>query len=77
MMGIGLCRTHAPAMCTSQRFAAMCAGGHLNPAVSLGMLVARKISVVRFVLYVGIQMAGACTGAGLAKAVRAASRGHA
>ena len=60
--------------CSSPAHAATArAGGHLNPAVSVGMLVARKISVLRFVLYVGMQMAGACTGAGLAKAVRAAS----
>ena len=52
-------------------------GGHLNPAVSAGMLVARKISVLRFVLYVGMQMAGACTGAALAKAVRPVLRSSA
>lgn len=47
-----------------------CAGGHLNPAVSLGMLVARKISVLRAICYMAFQIAGASTGAALAKAVR-------
>ena len=38
-------------------------GGHLNPAVSFGMLVARRISLLRFVLYVVCQSAGAIFGA--------------
>ena len=58
-------RLHAAASCMHA-----CAGGHLNPAVSLGMLVARKISALRAALYMGFQIAGASTGAALAKAVR-------
>jgi aquaporin-4 len=38
-------------------------GGHINPAVTVGMLVARRISIVRAVLYVFAQCAGALAGA--------------
>jgi MIP family channel proteins len=40
-------------------------GGHFNPAVSLGALLDGRIDVVRFVLYLGAQVAGAVV-AGLA-----------
>ena len=42
-------------------------GGHINPAVTIGFLVTRKISIVRFLLYIVAQMAGALVGAGLLK----------
>lgn len=41
-------------------------GANLNPAVSIGLLVARRISVERFVLYVIAQVLGAMAGAGIA-----------
>eukprot|EP00918_Siedleckia_nematoides_P070300 GHVU01153452.1.p1 GENE.GHVU01153452.1~~GHVU01153452.1.p1 ORF type:complete len:281 (+),score=24.85 GHVU01153452.1:141-983(+) len=44
-------------------------GGHINPAVTAGMLVTRKISVVRAVLYIVAQCVGAIIGAGLLRAV--------
>ncbi|KAF6016817.1 hypothetical protein EB796_024881 [Bugula neritina] len=37
-------------------------GGHINPAVTLAMLVTRKITMVRCILYIGAQMAGAIIG---------------
>ena len=40
-------------------------GGHLNPAVTVGFLVTRRISVVRALLYVGVQMLGAVLGAAI------------
>ena len=40
-------------------------GGHINPAVSFGFLVARKISILRFLLYVVAQALGAVVGAAL------------
>uniref|UniRef100_T1JBJ7 Aquaporin n=1 Tax=Strigamia maritima TaxID=126957 RepID=T1JBJ7_STRMM len=43
-------------------------GGHINPAVSIGLLVARKISVLRCVLYIVCQCGGAIIGALLLKA---------
>ena len=48
---------------------AMFAGGHINPAVSLGFVLARKISVQRFLCYVIVQLAGAITGSALVYAV--------
>jgi len=40
-------------------------GGHINPAVTAGMLIARKITVIRAIFYVIAQCAGAILGAGL------------
>lgn len=40
-------------------------GGHINPAVTFGFLVTRRISLVRAVVYVLSQMLGAVLGAGL------------
>lgn len=44
-------------------------GGNFNPAVSLGLLVTRKISAIRFAFYVLVQMAGAVAGAGIVAAM--------
>lgn len=43
-------------------------GGHLNPAVSLGLWVANKIDAKKLGLYVGAQIVGAIIGALLVKA---------
>lgn len=51
-------------------------GGHINPAVTFGMFLARKISLTRGVLYIVAQCLGACTGAGLVKAVRLSNWRH-
>ena len=40
-------------------------GGHINPAVSCGMVVARRITVVRCVMYILAQCVGAIFGAGV------------
>lgn len=44
-------------------------GGHINPAVTAAMLVTRRISLVRAVLYIVVQCAGSVTGAGLLKSL--------
>ncbi|XP_065181857.1 uncharacterized protein LOC135812412 [Sycon ciliatum] len=41
-------------------------GGHINPAVSLGVFLAGEISFVRFILYFLFQLLGATVGAALA-----------
>ncbi|XP_067946564.1 aquaporin-5-like isoform X1 [Watersipora subatra] len=46
-------------------FLADVSGGHINPAVSAGMLCARKISLMRFLLYVFFQCTGAVMGAAI------------
>lgn len=44
-------------------------GAHINPAVSYGLALTRKITVVRMLFYIGAQMGGAVVGTLLAKAV--------
>lgn len=44
------------------------AGGHINPAVTVGLLLARKVSLIRAVLYIVAQSLGAIAGVGLVKA---------
>ncbi|KAF7099301.1 hypothetical protein CFC21_100946 [Triticum aestivum] len=47
-------------------------GGHINPAVTFGLLLARKVSLVRALLYMVGQCLGAMCGAGLVRAVHGA-----
>ncbi|XP_021735809.1 probable aquaporin PIP1-4 [Chenopodium quinoa] len=46
-------------------------GGHINPAVSFGMLLARKLSLTRAVFYMLMQCLGAICGAGVVKGFQA------
>ncbi|EXC16223.1 Aquaporin PIP2-2 [Morus notabilis] len=43
-------------------------GGHINPAVTFGLFLARKVSLVRTILYIAAQCLGAICGCGLVKA---------
>ncbi|KAL3687074.1 hypothetical protein R1sor_013383 [Riccia sorocarpa] len=43
-------------------------GGHINPAVTLGLLLGRKLSVNRAFIYIVAQIVGAICGAGFVKA---------
>ncbi|ERN08486.1 hypothetical protein AMTRI_Chr09g38730 [Amborella trichopoda] len=43
-------------------------GGHINPAVTFGLFLARKVSLVRAVMYMVAQCLGAICGVGLVKA---------
>ncbi|XP_019198804.1 PREDICTED: aquaporin PIP2-1-like [Ipomoea nil] len=43
-------------------------GGHINPAVTFGLFLARKVSLVRAVMYMAAQCLGAICGVGLVKA---------
>lgn len=45
-------------------------GGHINPAVTFGLLVARKVSLNRAVFYIVAQCLGATCGAGMVKALQ-------
>jgi len=42
-------------------------GGHINPAVTFGLLLARKLSLTRALLYMVMQCLGAICGAGVVK----------
>ena len=44
---------------------------HVNPAVTVAMLVTRRASVIRCLLFIAAQFVGAIVGAGLAVAVTA------
>lgn len=44
-------------------------GGHINPAVTLAMMLTGKCSVIRCIFYIISQCLGAVTGAGLLKAL--------
>ncbi|CAN4109608.1 unnamed protein product [Withania somnifera] len=47
-------------------------GGHINPAVTFGLFLARKVSLVRAVMYVVAQCLGAICGCGLVKSFQKA-----
>ncbi|KAG5043761.1 hypothetical protein JHK87_007676 [Glycine soja] len=45
-------------------------GGHINPAVTFGLFLARKVSLIRAVGYMVAQVLGAISGVGLVKALQ-------
>lgn len=47
-------------------------GGHINPAVTFGLFLARKVSLVRAIMYMVAQCLGAICGCGLVKAFQRA-----
>ncbi|KAM3340108.1 hypothetical protein P3S68_029978 [Capsicum galapagoense] len=47
-------------------------GGHINPAVTFGLFLARKVSLVRAVMYIVAQCLGAICGCGLVKSFQKA-----
>ena len=49
-------------------------GGHINPAVTFGLLLARKLSLTRAIFYMVMQCLGAICGAGVVKGFEGSSR---
>ena len=47
-------------------------GGHINPAVTFGLFLARRVSLVRAILYMCAQCAGAICGVGLVRGFQSA-----
>ncbi|KAF7146549.1 hypothetical protein RHSIM_Rhsim04G0147500 [Rhododendron simsii] len=47
-------------------------GGHINPAVTFGLFLARKVSLVRAIMYMMAQCLGAICGCGLVKSFQKA-----
>lgn len=48
-------------------------GGHINPAVTFGLFLARKLSLTRAIFYMVMQCLGAICGAGVVKGFEKAS----
>lgn len=46
------------------------AGGHINPAVTFGLFLGRKVSLVRAIVYIAAQCLGAICGCGLVKSLK-------
>ncbi|CAL9756899.1 unnamed protein product [Musa acuminata subsp. burmannicoides] len=44
-------------------------GGHINPAVTFGLFLARKVSLIRAVLYIVAQCLGGIVGVGIVKGI--------
>jgi len=44
-------------------------GGHINPAVTFGLFLARKVSLIRAILYIIAQCLGAICGVGIVKGI--------
>lgn len=51
-------------------------GGHINPAVTFGLFLARKVSLVRAIFYMVAQCLGAICGCGLVKAFQNGNYSH-
>jgi len=45
-------------------------GGHINPAVTFGLFLARKLSLTRAIFYIIMQCLGAICGAGVVKGLQ-------
>lgn len=44
-------------------------GGHINPAVTFGLFLARKVSLIRAIAYIVAQLLGAICGVGIVKGI--------
>jgi aquaporin TIP len=60
---------HALALAAAVSLAIDASGGHVNPAVTFGLLVGRRISFARAVLYWAAQLLGAVLAAALLRLV--------
>ncbi len=65
---VGIALAHGVGMSVLITMTMAVSGGHLNPAVSLGLWLAQKIDGRRFAFYVAAQLVGAVIGALLVKA---------
>lgn len=55
-------------LCSTRSVYGLCmAGGHINPAVTFGLFLARKLSLTRAIFYMVMQCLGAICGAGVVK----------
>ena len=66
---IGIALAHAVALAVMVTATMTISGGHLNPAVTIGLLVTRRIAPAAAGAYIVVQLAAATAGAALAKAL--------
>ncbi|CAI5531433.1 unnamed protein product [Closterium sp. Naga37s-1] len=71
ILSIGI--AHGLALVIAVGAASGISGGHINPAVTLGMLAVGLVDVITAAAYVAAQLIGAVFGAGLVKAITPAS----
>jgi MIP family channel proteins len=64
---LGIALAHAVALSVMISMTMTISGGHLNPAVTVGLLVARRIDAVSAAAYIVVQLAAAALGALLVK----------
>jgi aquaporin TIP len=64
---LGIALAHAVVLSVMVSATMTISGGHLNPAVTLGLLVARRIDLASAVAYIVTQLAAACVAAFLVK----------
>lgn len=64
---LGIALAHAVVLSVMISATMTISGGHLNPAVTVGLLVTRRIDVVSAAAYIVVQLAAACLAAYLVK----------
>jgi MIP family channel proteins len=60
---LGIALAHAVVLCVMVTATMTISGGHLNPAVTVALLIARRIDPISAVTYIITQLAAACVGA--------------
>ncbi len=66
---LGIALAHAVVLSVMITATMTISGGHLNPAVTLGLLATRRIDPLAAAAYIVVQLAAACAGAFLVKAL--------
>src|ERR671921_2621709 len=66
---LGIALAHAIVLSVMISATMTISGGHLNPAVTIGLLITRRIDAASAAAYIVAQLAAACAGAALVKAL--------
>jgi aquaporin PIP len=69
--------TDEPLLCVPWADVGLCvAGGHINPAVTFGLFIAKKVTITRAIAYIVAQCLGAMCGAAIARGVQGSNEFH-